>query len=127
MLLSKTHIPIVGKGSLMCIVFQPQLSHIRMCLRPETLPHPEIMSPHSQGRAYHLVRGYHRFRHSLCFCLCLKCVQHMVPVQPHRCSCPPRRGDRVPSIVSIASFHPQLHRAVFSLATLIPRCRGQKY
>lgn len=41
----------------MCTVFQPQLSHIRMRLRPETLPYPGIMSPHSLGRAYHLVWG----------------------------------------------------------------------
>lgn len=68
----------LGKAVL-CSVFQPPLSHIKMRLQAGTLPCQETKSPQSLYWAYHLVWEYlSLFQAQWMFlCLCLKGTCHM--------------------------------------------------
>lgn len=56
-MLSAASSRIVEEGSLMCVVFHPQVGCIRMDLGPGTLYYQEARSPYSLCWAYGLVRA----------------------------------------------------------------------
>lgn len=142
----------VGKGRVLCTVFQPQQGHARLDLEPRPLPHQQIKKPQSLAGLITLYRNvFACFRLKAALLFCLKCVIQVSLSFNGRGQGPFLCGTRGAGLggspctgwlateaqgpaTADAALSPLCEQSavpssvgciVFSLATLTPRCSGR--